>query len=880
MSKLIIIFEDGREDVFQLMNDICVIGRTSDNDIALPLKSVSRKHCQIERSGSEYKIIDLGSRNGIKINGEMVMNGILKNGDKIDIGAVTMYFGEKPTSAAAPRPPKPAPKPKAQEIKPEEAVFVVYIVEGPDKGRKYDIGGSEAVTIGRNLRNTIYLSDTAASNYHAKIIKQGDSYYMLDMGSTNGIYYKGSMAKEIILSEGVEILIGDSLFKIGLPGKEMPAMDIAEEKEDAAGPAEAEKKPEAEGKLASVPEDKKPEIKAKREPLTGKKKAVIAVAAVLAVLIIALSILNTSKRQKDDNNMLGESGSFEAGEKANVPTGWTIFAYPQDVVPLIKLVEDDKKDGDAALLIASDAQDTRMSRIECTYSKEISVTSEDQYVLSGWIKTENLKGIAAYSIRFQNADGRTSTHTSKFLTGTADWEQVKMSVFAPKWAENMRVSCMKISQEGEGSAMFDGVNLVPGVAGAAPKPLKLWGDYYIEVSDNGLFALREGDKYLFWAGQFAPTGRAAGGSGNFCRQEFASVDEIKRGSSSIVIKGKFYSPVYEKVFNFTEEIASEKPEQAVYWETRTIPVSKFGVKLKISADEGEYVFDNFGFSAVLPKDLAMSSATTVHEGEARSTAFKDVRESEGVTEMVIFRPPSRIGMAFPSASFSRPEGEMFMLGYSGIKINQSGWACTLTFRSCPDSIKTDIARLNAIAQKAYDEDKDYSTAMKTVVEFLDKYGAISEQEAAKPKKMLEDLKKAKTKFEDEIALTAANIKASKMANDYRLNLKSVGEDLLAQAGKNYPEPDDALQKSLEELREALKDYNPPEVTKDPDSEKKLAMARKMLGDKNLSKSVIMAIEAVCFEVISKHPGTNYEQEAKRILERLNEAVKAQKNNGK
>jgi len=68
------------------------IGRESDSDIFLDDITVSRKHAQIERIDEIYKIVDLGSLNGIYVNGQPVENKILENGDKIQIGKYVFYY--------------------------------------------------------------------------------------------------------------------------------------------------------------------------------------------------------------------------------------------------------------------------------------------------------------------------------------------------------------------------------------------------------------------------------------------------------------------------------------------------------------------------------------------------------------------------------------------------------------------------------------------------------------------------------------------------------------------------------------------------------------------------------------------------------------------
>src|SRR4029079_1661392 len=57
-------------------------------DIPFPaeFKSISRRHIEIRSEGKTYRLVDLGSGNGVYVNGQKVENVILKDGDDIRIG--------------------------------------------------------------------------------------------------------------------------------------------------------------------------------------------------------------------------------------------------------------------------------------------------------------------------------------------------------------------------------------------------------------------------------------------------------------------------------------------------------------------------------------------------------------------------------------------------------------------------------------------------------------------------------------------------------------------------------------------------------------------------------------------------------------------------
>jgi pSer/pThr/pTyr-binding forkhead associated (FHA) protein len=67
---------------------IVLIGRHQECDIQIPSRKISRRHCCIAQVASYLVVRDLGSTNGIRINGVRVQEGRLHKGDEIAIGNV------------------------------------------------------------------------------------------------------------------------------------------------------------------------------------------------------------------------------------------------------------------------------------------------------------------------------------------------------------------------------------------------------------------------------------------------------------------------------------------------------------------------------------------------------------------------------------------------------------------------------------------------------------------------------------------------------------------------------------------------------------------------------------------------------------------------
>ena len=71
---------------------IMLVGRHEECDLQLNSRKVSRKHCCIAQVKDYLIIRDLGSTNGIRMNGRQVQAAPLRHGDRFEIGAQTFQI--------------------------------------------------------------------------------------------------------------------------------------------------------------------------------------------------------------------------------------------------------------------------------------------------------------------------------------------------------------------------------------------------------------------------------------------------------------------------------------------------------------------------------------------------------------------------------------------------------------------------------------------------------------------------------------------------------------------------------------------------------------------------------------------------------------------
>lgn len=77
---------------FALDADLVTVGRHPDSTIFLDDIAVSRRHAEIHRTPTGYRVVDVGSLNGTYVNRERVDEADLEDGDELQIGTFKLVF--------------------------------------------------------------------------------------------------------------------------------------------------------------------------------------------------------------------------------------------------------------------------------------------------------------------------------------------------------------------------------------------------------------------------------------------------------------------------------------------------------------------------------------------------------------------------------------------------------------------------------------------------------------------------------------------------------------------------------------------------------------------------------------------------------------------
>lgn len=90
----------------------------------------------------------------------------------------------------------------------------LIVLSGPDEGR--DASLTDGSRIGRGPASGLRLSDRSISREHASISQRGDQWFVVDMGSTNGLWDGDERVDELLLTDGGVVRLGEVRLEVRL----------------------------------------------------------------------------------------------------------------------------------------------------------------------------------------------------------------------------------------------------------------------------------------------------------------------------------------------------------------------------------------------------------------------------------------------------------------------------------------------------------------------------------------------------------------------------------------------------------------------------------------------------------------------------------------
>lgn len=175
-ASLTVQYADASER-YELVLPFVTIGRAADNQIVIPVPTVSRLHAVITRSEDGHTITDQQSANGLLFQGRPLHERLLQDGDVIrildDAGNVATLIYHNPNQTVATH---------------------TLAMRMP--------ASADVLTIGRAADNDVVLDHPQVSAYHALLRRDEFGVRLEDSMSTNGTYLHGQPVSSARLGVG------------------------------------------------------------------------------------------------------------------------------------------------------------------------------------------------------------------------------------------------------------------------------------------------------------------------------------------------------------------------------------------------------------------------------------------------------------------------------------------------------------------------------------------------------------------------------------------------------------------------------------------------------------------------------------------------------
>jgi len=824
VPKLIIQCGD-KEWTHEMEESITYIGRAPENNVRLPDRHVSAKHCRIERTNEGYIIFDLGGLNGTIVNGKQINEKRLRPGDRIEIGKSVIYFQRAP----------------------DHSDSILRVIEGKDEGRTFDLSG-KLTTLGRHSSCDIRLKDASVSNFHAVLEIVGHMLIVRDLNSTNGTFVNGVRVKDFKRIEpGDRVKVGDTVLEVESRVVEERAPTPAEELTLETVPAGRTTK----GDTTIVEEEARRLLLERTRTSAGAGWVIVPIAIVVVVIGILASkgylklgglLPEGGEGAKKIVDLLEGAGHFKAVEGAVLPENW------QPEGGEWSLDKESVRPGSEFHSLSVQADRDGISTMVC--AKRIPVEEGRSYLLDGWLMSEGAMGISTYGI-FWWDENNPALFWESFappVFGKKDWHNVRYEFEPPVGATHLQVVCLAMGNSGR--VYFGDVELKSRESSRMPVSFEGMGEntLLVTMNDAGLLSVRRGGRLLAWNGQFFIQPEEGG-----LRLRQALAQRSESGEARIGLRkevaGKLINPATYDIFFFKEDLISAETEIRVDYQISTekeMEVASLGLQFMVAAEDIS--------QGVM---LCFEIENEVRQGEFTASDVREVIIGSGSRQMVLDFP----------AAFSvecKPQGERALLT---VRVDDAPLV--------PDEVSVFEVIFKATSERMREQART-ALAMAASSATADEIGVALrgfESVASNPffpeperKRAREELEKIKREADKLIADAAKKCDAAIASGDeadykefeallIEIEQKLSGTDYVSKVG---------------ELRTRIQEARQEKIAKaERDLKKLLAKALEFY-----EKEAWLPAEIFCKNVIKRAPGSDEAKEAKALMERIKRAKEA------
>ena len=225
MAEILVNFEDKLIERIVTEKRRLSIGRTTDNDIVLENRGVSRKHAMIEFNENAAVIIDNESLNGTFVNNRKISEEVLRDSDVISIGKYSLVYKTE-TSQEADESINydgtmvlntKAQKKLLENDKVERQIVEKYggsVLLGEENADFLEFKlDREVTTIGKAKFVHAKAKGFLLSGIQAKIVQDNNNFSLINLGKASKTKLNGEAVSRANLKNGDIITIGKSTFK-------------------------------------------------------------------------------------------------------------------------------------------------------------------------------------------------------------------------------------------------------------------------------------------------------------------------------------------------------------------------------------------------------------------------------------------------------------------------------------------------------------------------------------------------------------------------------------------------------------------------------------------------------------------------------------------
>ena len=215
----------GGEQAFEVSKSEITVGRGQTNDIVIMDSKMSRLHARFEFSAKgEVTVVDAGSTNGIRVNGNKVNEAVIQPGDVVQMGESQIRYERSSKEDAG-----MTIIESELDLDRTIADFVLptvlnetsedrVVIFTPDRTWEVLLDEKiDSLTIGRGASNDVVIEHPSVSRSHAQIVRDHRTFKMKDLNSSNGMYVNGEKREAVVLDTGVTVKLGYAtiIFKRG-----------------------------------------------------------------------------------------------------------------------------------------------------------------------------------------------------------------------------------------------------------------------------------------------------------------------------------------------------------------------------------------------------------------------------------------------------------------------------------------------------------------------------------------------------------------------------------------------------------------------------------------------------------------------------------------